>query len=106
MKLKIEGQGIIAKGLQFYADENNMTVDEARSTLTLIASAVLQELAADQPKLQDAITAFSTFIAKPNIFELTVKSKSEKGIGALEMVAASQDPLLMLDKVDIEAKAE
>lgn len=106
VKLKIEEQGIIAKGLQFYADENNMTIDEARSTLTLIASAVLQELAADQPKLQDAITAFSTFIAKPNIFELTVKSKSEKGIGALEMVAASQDPLLMLDKVDIEAKAE
>ncbi|MCV9910014.1 hypothetical protein OIV19_20655 [Brucella sp. HL-2] len=106
VKLKIEEQGIIAKGLQFYADENDMTVDEARSTLTLIASAVLQELAADQPKLQDAITAFSTFIAKPNVFELTIKSKSEKGIGALEMVAASQDPLSMLDKVDIEAKAE
>ena len=106
VKLKIEEQGIIAKGLQFYATENNMTVDEARSTLTLIASAVLQELAADQPKLQDAITAFSTFIAKPNVFELTVKSKSEKGIGALEMVAASQEPLLLLDKVDIEAKAE
>lgn len=67
VKLKIEEQGMIAKGLQFYAEENDMTVDEARSTLTLIASAVLQELAADQPKLQDAITAFSTFLAKPNV---------------------------------------
>lgn len=106
VKLKIEEQGMIAKGLQFYAEENDMTVDEARSTLTLIASAVLQELAADQPKLQDAITAFSTFLAKPNVFELTVKSKSDRGIGALEMVAASQDPLSLLEKVDIEAKAE
>ncbi len=37
---------------------------------------------------------------------MTVKSKSDKGIGALEMVAASQNPLALLDKVNIEAKAE
>ncbi|KYB45854.1 hypothetical protein AB664_04735 [Brucella anthropi] len=106
VKLKIEEQGLIEKGLKFYADENNMTVEDARSALTMIANAVLQELAADQPQLQDAITAFSTFLAKPNIFEVTVKSKSDKGIGALEMVAASQNPLALLDKVNIEAKAE
>ncbi len=83
-----------------------MSEDEVRSTMSLMAAASLQELAADQPQLQDVATAFSTFLAKPNIFELSVKAKAEKGIGALEMVAASQDPLTLLDKVDIEAKAE
>lgn len=106
VKLKIENQGFVENGLKFYADENEMSVDEARSMLTLIASAVLQELAADQPKLQEAITAFNAFVAKPNIFEVTVKSKSDRGIGALEMIAVSQDPIAILDKVDIEAKAE
>jgi len=104
--LKVEEQGLIEKALKFYAEEQNVTVDEARSGLTFVATALLQELAADQPKLQEAITAFSSFVAKPNIFELIVKAKSDKGLGALELVAASQNPLLLLDKVDIEAKAE
>lgn len=106
VNLKIENQGLAEKGLQFYADENNMSVEEARSTLTLIASAVLQELAADQPKLEAVISALNTFIAKPNTFEMSVKSKSERGIGALEMVAISQDPFSILDKIEIEAKAD
>lgn len=106
VNLKIENQGLAEKGLQFYADENNMSVEEARSTLTLIASAVLQELAADQPKLEAVISALNAFVAKPNTFEMSVKSKSERGIGALEMVAISQDPFSILDKIEIEAKAD
>ncbi len=106
VNLKIEEKGIIAKGIKMYAEENNMSEDEVRSTVSLVAAAALQELAADQPQLQDVAAAFSTFLAKPNIFELAVKAKADKGIGALEMVAASQDPLTLLDKVDIEAKTE
>ncbi len=106
VNLKIEEKGLIAKGLKMYADENNMSEDEVRSTVSLIAAAALQELTADQPQLQDVVAAFSAFLAKPNIFELVVKAKTDKGIGALEMVAASQDPLTLLDKVDIEAKTE
>ncbi|KXO76250.1 hypothetical protein [Brucella anthropi] len=106
VNLKIEEKGIISKAIKTYAKEKDMSEDEVRSTVSLMAAASLQELAADQPQLQDVATAFSTFLAKPNIFELSVKAKAEKGIGALEMVAASQDPLTLLDKVDIEAKAE
>ncbi|KAB2791564.1 hypothetical protein F9K96_07930 [Brucella anthropi] len=106
VNLKVEEKGIIANAIKIYAEEKDMSEDEVRGTMSLMAAAALQELAAEQPQLQDVATAFSTFLAKPNIFELTVKSKAEKGIGALEMVAASQDPTLLLDKVDIEAKAE
>ncbi|PQA73335.1 hypothetical protein [Brucella oryzae] len=106
VNLKIEEKGIIAKAIKIYAEEKEVSEDEVRSVMSLMAAASLQDLAADQPQLQDVATAFSTFLAKPNIFELTVKAKAEKGIGALEMVAASQDPILLLDKVDIEAKAE
>jgi len=106
VKVKVEEKGLLAKALKLYGEENGMTEDEVRSNFSLIAAAFLQELATDQPKLQDAVTAFSNFLAKPNIFELTVTSKAEKGIGALDMIAASQDPLSLLDKVNIEAKAE
>ncbi|WP_139976173.1 hypothetical protein [Ochrobactrum sp. CGA5] len=106
VNVKVQDYGIIAKGMQLYAEENDMTEEEVRDAVSSLATAFLQGLNADQPKLQNVVTAFSTFLAKPNIFEISVKSKAEKGIGALEMVAASQDPLTLLDKVDIEAKAE
>ncbi|MEJ5019751.1 hypothetical protein WH297_08365 [Ochrobactrum vermis] len=106
VNLKVEEKGLIAKGIKLYAEENNMSEDEVRSTMSLIAAAALQELVVDQPQLQNVVTTLSTFFAKPNIFELTVKAKAEKGIGALEMLAASQDPISLLDKVDIEAKTE
>ncbi len=106
LKLKVENEGLAEKGLKLYADENDMSVEEARSTLTLIASAVLQELAADQPQLEGVISAFNTFLAKPKSFEVTAKSKSERGIGALEMIAVSRDPMSILDKINIEATAD
>ncbi len=105
-KLKIEEKGLITRGLKLYAEENNVTEEEVRSSVALIAAASLQEIAADQPHLQDVITAFSAFLAKPNIFEVMVKAKAEKGLGALDMLTASQNPLSLLEKVNIEAKAE
>ncbi len=104
--LKVEEKGLIAKALKFYADENNMSEEEARQALTMGASIVLEELAADRPQLQQAAAAFWTFLEKPNVFEVNVTSIAEKGIGMLEMVAASQDPIQLLDKVKIEARAE
>ncbi len=93
VSLKIEEKGIITKGIKLYAEENDMSEDDVRGMVSLVAAAFLQELASDQPQLQDVVGAFSAFLAKPNIFEMTVKSKAEKGIGALELMTASQNPL-------------
>ncbi len=106
VKLKVEEKGLIARTMKLYADENGMSVDDARQALSIGLTAGLQGLAPDQPQLQQAVAAFSAFLAKPNVFELTVKAKSDKGVGALEIAAASQDPTVLLDKVDIDAKAE
>ncbi|MBB5703814.1 hypothetical protein FHS76_003724 [Ochrobactrum daejeonense] len=106
VSLKIEEKGIITKGIKLYAEENDMSEDDVRGMVSLVAAAFLQELASDQPQLQDVVGAFSAFLAKPNIFEMTVKSKAEKGIGALELMTASQNPLSLLEKVTIEAKNE
>jgi hypothetical protein len=106
VNLRIEEKGLIARGLALYAEENGTTVEDVRTSVALIAGAVLQEAAANQPKLQQAVTALSSFLAKPNIFTMSVKAKSEAGIGVFEFATASQDPLSLLEKVDIEAKAE
>ncbi|PSJ59022.1 hypothetical protein [Pseudaminobacter soli (ex Li et al. 2025)] len=106
VNLKVEEKGLIGKSLALYAAESGMTVDEVRTSLALIAGAVLQEAAANQPKLQQAVTALSSFLAKPNILTMSVKAKSEAGIGVVEIATASQDPLSLLEKVDIEAKTE
>ncbi|MFQ0812956.1 hypothetical protein AVM02_11865 [Brucella anthropi] len=106
VNLKIQDYGIIAKGMQLYAEENDMTEEDVRDVVSSLATAFLQGLNDEQPQLQNVVTAFSTFLAKPNIFELTVKSKAEKGLGALDVLAASQNPVTLLDKVDIEARTE
>ncbi|WP_018237007.1 hypothetical protein [Ensifer sp. BR816] len=106
IKLRIEDRGGMAKGIKFYAEQNGMTEDQARGMLTMMSAAVLQQFAADQPKLQGAVDALSRFIAKPGTFALTVRSKAENGIGAFDLVAASENPVLILDKVDLEATAQ
>lgn len=105
-ELEIEDKGLAAKGLKAYAEQNGMTEDQARGMLTMTSSVVLQQFADEEPRLQDVVDAVSKFIAKPGTFTLTVKSKSPSGLGALELAVASQNPLLLLDRVDIEAVAE
>jgi hypothetical protein len=72
----------------------------------MTATALLQQFAADEPRLQNVVDAVSRFIAKPGTFTLTAKSKASTGVGAFEFVAASQNPVLLLDRVHLEATAE
>ncbi|OWV97327.1 hypothetical protein ATY81_07745 [Rhizobium sp. R72] len=105
-KLKIEDKGIVAKGIKLYADENSMTEDSVRGILVLMVTAGLQQFASTEPKLQEAATALSQFITKPGTFTLTVRAKDAAGIGALELAGATENPALLLDKVDLEATAQ
>jgi hypothetical protein len=104
--LKLEDKGIMAKGIKLYAEDNHMTEDSVRGLLVLMTSAGVQHFAATQPKLQDAATAFTQFISKPGTFTLKVKAKDEAGVGALELMGAAENPALLLEQVDIEAKAQ
>ncbi|HEV7321464.1 MAG TPA: hypothetical protein VGO04_22900 [Ensifer sp.] len=106
VKLKIDDKGMMEKGIKFYAEENHMTEESVRGLLLLMTSAGVQHLAATQPKLQDAATAVTQFIGKPGTFTLTVKSKEDAGVGALELIGAAENPALLLDKVDLEASAQ
>lgn len=106
LKLKIRDEGLMARGIKFYAEQNEMTEDQVRGMLTMMASAGLQQFAAGQPKLQGAVDALSRFVAAPGTFTLKVRSKAESGIGVFDLVAASENPVMLLDKVDLEATAQ
>ena len=106
VKLTIKDEGLMAKAVKLYALQNDMTEAEVRATLTLVASALLQQVAAEQPKLQNAVEALGRFISTPGTLTVTVKSTGANGLGLLDLVAASDNPMLLLDKVDIQATAE
>ncbi|NOV17557.1 hypothetical protein E5S70_15950 [Ensifer adhaerens] len=106
LKLRIEDKGLFDKALTLYARQNDMTAEQARGMLVLVGSTMLQQFVADQPKLQSVAGAASTFLGRAGTFTLSVKSKDAAGIGAIELMTASDDPAGFLERLDIEAKAE
>lgn len=106
VKLTIKDEGLMAKAIKLYALQNEMTEDQVRATLTLVASMMLPQVAAEQPKLQNAVQALVQFISKPGTLTVTVKSTGVNGLGIFDLVAASDNPMGLLDKVDIQATAE
>lgn len=106
VKLTVKDEGLMAKAIKLYALRNDMTEDQVRGTLTLVASVMLQQVAAEQPKLQGAVEALVRFISTPGTLTVTVKSTGVNGLGVFDLVAASDNPMGLLDKVDIQATAE
>lgn len=106
VKLTIKDEGLMAKAIKLYALQNDMTEDQVRATLTLVASMMLPQVAVEQPKLQNAVEALVQFISKPGTLTVTVKSTGANGLGIFDLVAASDNPMGLLDKVDIQATAE
>lgn len=106
VKLTIKDEGLMAKAIKLYALQNDMTEDQVRATLTLVAGMMLPQVAAEQPKLQNAVEALVQFISNPGTLTVTVKSTGANGLGIFDLVAASDNPMGLLDKVDIQATAE
>lgn len=106
VKLTIRDEGMMAKAIKFYALQNKMTEDQVRGTLTVGASVMLKQVAAEQPKLQSAVEALVRFISTPGTLKITVKSTGANGLGLFDLVAATKKPMRLLDKVDIQATAE
>lgn len=106
MKLTLKDEGMMAKAIKLYALQNEMTEDQVRGTLTLMSGMMLQQIVADHPKLQGTVAALLRFISTPGTLTVTVKSTGVNGLGLFDFVAASANPMGLLDKVDIQATAE
>lgn len=106
IKITWKDEGGVALLTKLYALQNNISEAQARTTLTLGASFLMQQLAAERPQLKGATDALAAFVLKPGTLTLTVKAKNPNGLGIFDLAAASQDPLILLDKVDIQAAAE
>ncbi len=92
VKLKIEDQGLMAKGIKLYSEQSDMTEVQASGMVTMMATEALQQLAVAQPKFQVAIDALLHFIAAPRTFTLAVRFKAEHGLSVFDLVAASETP--------------
>jgi hypothetical protein len=106
VKMTIKDEGLIDKAVKLYAAQNDMTEDQVRGILTVGATMGLQEITATQPQLQGAADAVLRFINAPGTLTVTIKAKGPNGLGVLDLAAASQNPMYLLGRIDIEATAE
>ncbi|QRX65356.1 hypothetical protein JS578_14040 (plasmid) [Dysgonomonadaceae bacterium zrk40] len=104
--LKVENDGLFARGLKLYADRNGMSEEQAALTLSMLPSIAAQTVGDGDPGVQAMIDAISAFIADPNTLEIAITAKSDQGIGAPAFMAATTDPASLLQQVDITAKAD
>ena len=104
--LKVENDGLFARGLKLYADRNGMSEEQAALTLSMLPSVAAQTVGDGDPGVQALIDAVSAFIADPNTLEIAITAKSDQGIGAPAFMAATMDPASLLQQVDITAKAD
>ncbi|MGU3575175.1 hypothetical protein ACLBWZ_06575 [Brucellaceae bacterium C25G] len=106
INLRVVDKGLVNSVIKFIALEDEITEEETRQMAVMTIGLLAAQFADRNPQVTEVVAALNKFIANPNIFTLSVKSKNEKGIGAFEMLAATQNPLSLLDKVDISATAE
>ncbi len=106
MKLTVKDEGMMAKAIKLYALQNDMTEDQVRGTLSLGVNVILMQISGEQPKLQNAMEALARFASDPGTLTVTAKATGPNGLGIFDLIAASEDPMLLLDKVDIQATAE
>ncbi|TNB46330.1 hypothetical protein FF124_17495 [Martelella lutilitoris] len=106
LTLKLENEGLFARGLKLYADRNGMSEEQAALTLSMLPSIAAQTVGEGDPGVQALIDAVSAFIADPNTLEIAIAAKSDQGIGAPAFMAATMDPASLLQQVDITAQAD
>lgn len=106
LKLTVKDEGGMDLMMKAYALENNVSEAEARATLSLGTTVILQQVAEERPKLKSVVDALAAFVSKPGTLTVTAKSNAPNGLGVFDLMAASQDPMLLLDKVDIQAAAQ
>ncbi len=106
LKLTVKDEGAMDLMMKAYALENNVSEAEARATLSLGTTVILQQVAEERPKLKSVVDALAAFVSKPGTLTVTAKSNAPNGLGVFDLMAASQDPMLLLDKVDIQAAAQ
>lgn len=106
LNLNLTDSGFINRVVEIQAKDQNMAPAALRSLIASTVKNSLQISFGDQPKMQPVITAFANFLNKPSNFSVEVKSKSEKGLGLFDFMAAYQDPTTLIEKVDITVKTD
>ncbi|WP_319520327.1 hypothetical protein [uncultured Martelella sp.] len=104
--LKVKNDGLFARGLKFYAEQNDMSEAQAKLAISMLPSIATQTFGGDDPAIQTVVDALSAFVADPNTLEIAITAKPEQGIGMPAFMEASMDPTSLLKQVDITATAE
>lgn len=106
VKLRVENDGLFARGVKLYADENGVGEEQAKLMLAMMPSILASGFNTDDPGVQAVLDAISAFIVNPNTLEVAIAAKSEEGIGAPALMTATIDPESLLEQVNITATAE
>lgn len=105
IEIKIDNSGVFEKAIARQAQQQGKKPEDLRRDMGAMANIVIPGMLGGGAAAQTVANAVSAFLAKPGSLLLAAKSKDPAGISVGEAAMASGNPMALIQKVDISAKA-
>ncbi|WP_342362579.1 hypothetical protein [Terrarubrum flagellatum] len=105
LEIKVDNAGLLEKLIAREAQKQGKKPDDFRRDMGAMANVIIPGMMGGGEAAQTVANAVSAFLAKPGSLLLAAKAKDPAGISIGEAAMASNNPLSLLPKLAISAKA-
>lgn len=105
LEVKVDNAGIFEKVIARQAQQQGKKPEELRRNMGAMANIVIPGVLGGGEAAQNVANAVSAFLAKPGSLVVAAKAKDPAGVSIGEAAMASNNPMALIQKVDITARA-
>ncbi|MBN9062254.1 MAG: hypothetical protein J0H41_07415 [Rhizobiales bacterium] len=105
VEVKVDNAGVFEKVIARQAQQQGKKPEELRRNMGAMASIIIPGVLGGGEAAQNVANAVSAFLAKPGTLLVAAKAKDPAGLSMGEAAMASNNPIALIQKVDITARA-
>jgi hypothetical protein len=106
LTINLEDRGLSGKLIDDQAKKQKKTPATLRQEVGAMANLLLPGLMGGHPAAQKIGAAVQRFVNDPKTLTIDAKAKDSQGLGVLLMVMSASQPQMLLDQIEIDAKAQ
>jgi hypothetical protein len=106
LDITVENNGLFERAIALQAKRQNRQPDEIRREYGIAAAIGVPAMLGNAPAAKTLGSAIAQFVAKPGRLTIQARAKDPAGLGMADLMANQQQPLALLDKLDVTASAQ